>query len=99
MTRTSAYQFTVEMKDGAPVTKKEDLEGLREEVAMTNGIFRTQFYVKLQGRLGENSPNSWKYRTRYNGGIYGRAQCVRLADAAFADVYVYERTGLCFDGP
>ena len=99
MNRTKSYQFTVEMKDGAPVTKTEMINGLREEVAMTNGIFQTQFYAKLQGRLGENNQNAWKYHSRYNGGIYGRAQCVRLADAAFADVYVYERTGLYFDGP
>jgi hypothetical protein len=99
MNRTKSYQFTVEMKNGSPVTETEYLKCLREEVAMTNGIFQTQFYVKLQGRLGKNNPNAWKYRTRYNGGIYGDAQCVRLADAAFADVYVYERTGLCFDGP
>ena len=99
MKRTNTYQFTVEMKDGVAATMTKYLESLREEVAMTNGIFQTQFYVKLQGRLGKNNPNAWKYRSRYNGGIYGRAQCVRLADAAFADVYVYERTGLCFDGP
>lgn len=97
MKRTNSYQFTVEMKDGKPVTKTESLAELREEVAMTNGIFQTQFYVKLQGRLGKNNPNAWKYKSRRNGGIYGRAQCVRLADAAFADVYVYGRDGLCFD--
>lgn len=99
MSRTNSYQFTVEMKDGKPITENKSLSALREEVAMTNGIFQTQFYVKLQGRLGENNPNAWKYKSRRNGGVYGRAQCVRLADAAFADVYVYERTGLCFDTP
>jgi hypothetical protein len=98
MKRAKSYQFTVEMEDGKPVTKKELLKELREEVSVTNGIFQTQFYVKLQGRLGKNNPNAWKYRARYNGGIYGRAQCVRLNDSAFADVYVYERNGLCFDG-
>ena len=97
MTRANSYQFTVEIKDGKSVTKTKSLDALREEVSITNGIFQTQFYVKLQGRLGKNNPNSWKYKARHNGGIYGRAQCVRLADAAFADVYVYERTGLCFD--
>lgn len=98
MKRSDTYQFTVEMKDGKPVTKTELLNALREEVAMTNGIFQSKFYVKLQGRLGKNNPNAWKYRARYNGGIYGRAQCVRLADAAFADVYVYGRDGSSFDG-
>jgi hypothetical protein len=91
MKRSKTYQFTVAMKNGKPVTNTESLDALREEVAMTNGIFQSQFYVKLQGRLGKNNPNAWKYRHGKDGGIYGCAQCVRLPDAAFADVYVYER--------
>jgi hypothetical protein len=89
--RTDTYRFTVEMKNGIPVTNTGILNELRSNISLTNRVTRSRLYVKLQGRLGENNPNAWKYRARYNGGIYGRAQCVRLADAAFADVYVYER--------
>jgi len=90
MKRTNTYQFTVEMKDGKPV-KNEALDSLRYEIAMNNRMNSDHLYVKLHGRLGKENPNAWKYRAWYNGGIYGRAQCVRLADATHADVYVYVR--------
>lgn len=90
--RAETYRFTVEMKAGVPVTNAELLDELRYNISLTNrAVTRSKLYIKLQGRLGKNNPNAWKYRTRRNGGIYGCAQCVRLADAAFADVYVYER--------
>jgi hypothetical protein len=67
------------------------VDGLRTVVKLGNSAFDTTQYVKLQGRLGTNNPNSWKYCQNRNGGIYGRAQCIRLEDAATADVYVYNR--------
>jgi hypothetical protein len=82
--------MTVEMKDGNPVNA-EELDELRRKVSLTNKMDGTSLYVKLHGRLGKDNPNAWKYRALYNGGIYGRAQCVRLADATHADVYVYVR--------
>lgn len=45
-------------------------------------------YVKLQGRLGKDNPNAVKYRGRRRHNSY---QCIKLADAAFADVYIYNR--------
>ena len=90
MSRSYTYRFTVPMKNGTP-TELEALNNLRYVVSQTNRNTGSKLYVKLQGRLGKNNPNSWKYRSRYNGGIYGRAQCVRLSDAASADVYVYVR--------
>lgn len=89
---SDSYRFTVQMKDGKPVEMQSHLvEALRKTIAVEDAWQGTRRYVKLQGRLGENNPNSWKYRKRRDGGIYGRAQCVRLPDAAFADVYVYNR--------
>lgn len=90
--RTSAYRFTVRMIDGKVHPEDQaSVDGLRTVVKLGNSAFSTTQYVKLQGRLGQNNPNAWKYRQYRNGGIYGRAQCVRLADAATADVYVYNR--------
>lgn len=89
--RTESYRLTVEMKDGMPVTNIGLLNELRNNISLTNKVTGSKLYVKLQGRLGENNANAWKYRHGKDGGIYGCAQCVRLPDAAFADVYVYER--------
>lgn len=92
MTRTSAYRFTVRMINGQVAPEDQAaVDGLRTVVKLGNSAFDTTQYVKLQGRLGQDNPNAWKYRQRRSGGIYGRAQCVRLADAATADVYVYNR--------
>ncbi len=90
--RTSAYRFTVRMQNGKVHPEDEGyLNVLKDYVSTMNRINGTSEYVKLQGRLGENNPNAWKYRQIRFGGIYGRAQCVRLHDAASADVYVYTR--------
>jgi len=55
---------------------------------LKRGGFEHRFYVKSQGRLGENNPNSKKYR---RGGTYHNAQCVRLEDASRVDAYIYRR--------
>ena len=92
MTRTSAYRFTVRMVNGQVHSEDQAaVDGLRTVVKLGNSAFGTTQYVKLQGRLGQDNPNAWKYRQRRNGGVYGKAQCVRLPDAAAADVYVYDR--------
>lgn len=92
MTRTSSYVCTVRMVDGKVAPECEALiRRLRTAIKLRNAANGTTKYVKLQGRLGQNNPNAWKYRQVRNGGIYGKAQCIRLADAATADVYVYNR--------
>jgi hypothetical protein len=90
---SSSYRFTVRMINGQVAPEDQAaVDGLRTVVKLGNLAYdNAPRYVKLQGRLGENNPNAWKYRQRRNGGIYGRAQCVRLPDAATADVYVYVR--------
>lgn len=88
--RTKAYRFTVQMKDGKPVAEQAHLvEALRKSITAENIWNGNQKYVKLQGRLGTDNPNAWKYHI--GSGVYSRAQCVRLPDAATADVYVYNR--------
>jgi hypothetical protein len=93
MTRTPSYRFTVRMINGQVAPEdRSAVDGLRTVVKLGNLAYETApRYVKLQGRLGQSNPNAWKYRGRRNGGIYYNAQCVRLADAATADVYVYLR--------
>jgi hypothetical protein len=93
MTRTSAYRFTVRMVNGQVAPEDQAaVDGLRTVVKLGNLAYDSaRRYVKLQGRLGRANPSAWKYRHHRNGGIYGRAQCVRLPDAATADVYVYVR--------
>lgn len=90
--RTPSYCFTVRMINGDVAPEyQEAIRCLRSVVKLGNVIFDDNKYVKLQGRLGKDNPNSWKYRPRDKGGIYGRSKCIRLADAATADVYVYQR--------
>jgi hypothetical protein len=92
MTRAPSYRFTVRMINGHVAPEDQaSVDGLRTVVKLGNSAFGTSQYVKLQGRLGQANPSAWKYRKYRDGGIYGRAQCVRLSDAATADVYVYNR--------
>ena len=92
MTRSFNYRFTVRMINGQVAPEDQPIMALlRSAIKVDNSNSNAKQYVKLQGRLGENNPNAWKYRQYRNGGIYGRAQCIRLADAATADVYVYNR--------
>lgn len=76
--RTSAYRFTVQMKDGKPVGKDADaVQGLRTVVKLGNSAFGTKQYVKLQGR---GPRPSRKYH-----------QSLPLSMATSADVYIYDR--------
>lgn len=92
MSRTSSYCFTVRMINGKVALEDEQrLSDLRAHISVTNKMGWGKKYIKLQGRLGTDNQNSWKYRGRFNGGIYPSSQCVRLKDAATADVYIYNR--------
>jgi hypothetical protein len=78
MSRTSAYRFTVQMKDGKPVeTQAHLVEALRKTIAVEDAWKGTRRYVKLQGR----GPRPTR---RYH-------QSLPLSMAVTADVYVYNR--------
>ena len=101
MKRTTAYQFTVKMENGAPVAedliKVNELKAhikwhnaqMRKESELIYGstVGRTALSVKLQGRLGKNNPNAIKYRTKR----FNSHQMIALCDAQHADVYIYVR--------
>ena len=73
---------------------KEYVETLRRLVKVEDELNGTRRYVKLQGRMGKNNPNAYKYsiknrpNTRYGSHSH---QCIKLGDAAYADVYIYNR--------
>ena len=93
--RTSAYYATVKMINGKVAPQDQAIiDGIKVVVQLSNTIGDAQPQrVKLQGRLGENNPNAWKYRRgSWSKGGYGNCQSIRLIDAAYADVYVYNRT-------
>jgi hypothetical protein len=93
--RTPAYYATIKMIDGKVAPEDQaTLDGIKIVVRVSNSIGDDiPQRVKLQGRLGKDNPNAWKYRVRsYKKGGYGNCQSVRLGDAQFADVYVYNRT-------
>ena len=76
--RTPAYQFTVDM------SSEEDMKSVQN---FRKKFYGTGKYVKLQGRWGKNNPNHTRIPNAWGGSTY----FVPLADAAHADVYVYER--------
>jgi hypothetical protein len=76
--RTSAYRFTVQMKNGKPVPEQAHIvESLRKNIAAEDAWKGTRRYVKLQGRGPRPS-------RRYH-------QSLPLSMAVAADVYVYVR--------
>ena len=77
--RTSAYRFTVQMKDGKPVAEHAPLvEALKASIAAENTWRGIRQYVKLQGR----GPRR---------GVRRYCQSLPLGLATHADVYVYIR--------
>jgi hypothetical protein len=93
--RSTSYIVTVKMINGQVALEDQRIvEIIKKTVEVSNTNYGTTYSrVKLQGRLGENNPNAWKYRRgSWKIGGYGNCQSVRLADAQHADVYVYDRT-------
>ena len=89
--RTDAYLGTV---DHHSAIGKHIVDSLRRECKRRNKLSPSHVkrYVKLQGRLGKDNPNADKYRDRgkYCFGSHSH-QCIKLADAAHADIYIYRR--------
>ena len=95
------YVFTAKAASADDLQK---IETLRQTVKAINHMQRqyekdtgqqqTRYRVCLRGRLGKNNPNAWKYQMRqkaYTGRGAHPYQMIRLSDAAYFDVYVYER--------
>jgi hypothetical protein len=92
--RSTSYIVTVKIINGQVALEDQRVvEIIKKTVKVSNTNYGTTYSrVKLQGRLGENNPNAWKYRRgSWKIGGYGNCQSVRLADAQYADVYVYDR--------
>lgn len=69
----------------------EKLQTIKDTVKACNAYELKKKRVCLRGRLGKNNPNAWKYKHRC--GWHGRSngyQMIRLADARYWDVYVYD---------
>ena len=95
------YVFTAK---ATSVDDRQKIETLRQTVKVINymqsqyekstGQQQTRYRVCLRGRLGKNNPNAWKYQMRqktYTGYGAHPYQMIHLSDAAYFDVYVYER--------
>ena len=94
MNRTDAYigTFTNDSKDSARIKDLRKFVKYMNKMLKQEGL-NHQYYIKLQGRLGKDNPNAWKYRQGcgWSKGGYGCCQSVRLPDAAYADAYIYKR--------
>ena len=84
MKRTRNYITTLNHKSLIGI---ERLAAIRDGVNAVNRISEKKHYVKCQGRLGPNNPNAPKYQNRG----WNSHSCIRLEDAAYVDVYIYER--------
>ncbi len=89
---SSAYRMTVPLKDGQVHPDHiEKINDLKAKVRADNAKEGTKNKVVLQGRLGKDSPNASKYRSKFTGKSFpGSHQRIKLGDASHADVYVRE---------
>ena len=95
-TRTSdSYVFTANAKSAEDLAKIEEVrqtvKAINHLQRQNDGKYAVQYRVVLAGRLGENNPNAHKYTKangRSNGPFYSM---IRKDDAAFFDIYIYER--------
>ena len=96
--RTSdSYVFTANAKSADDLKKIEEIRqtvrAINHMQRQNDGDYATQYRVVLAGRLGKNNPNAHKYsspraRRTVNTPAYSM---IHKADAAFFDVYIYER--------
>lgn len=91
-TRTS--EFYVETIDHHSVAGKKRIADLRAKVKADDIRYGYSRRVMLQGRMGVDNPNAYKYSSKNspNTGFGSHShQCIKLADAATADIYIYDR--------
>lgn len=66
----------------------DSVKDMEAVAAIRKAIRGTGIRLKLQGRLGKNNPNRYKYLTK--DGTWPRWNvCISLNDAAHADGYYY----------
>ena len=73
---------------------KKIVAALRAKVKAEDKLNGTSRRVCVKGRMGENNPNAYKYSVKNPPNVWSGShshQWIKLADAATADVYVYER--------
>ena len=93
---SGAYVATIDHKTNFG---KEVIAAIRRGVKTSNLATTKKFYVKLQGRLGNNNPNAFKYSKNASRSwtwayqTFGphNHRTIRLADADHVDLYIYER--------
>lgn len=92
--RTSdSFFFTISADE---VNTSSELKILKNQVKLCNLTTTNKERVVLQGRLGKNNPNAWKYsiktpRAQSSSSGAHSHQRIRNCDAAFFDVYVYSK--------
>jgi hypothetical protein len=92
-TRTSPYY--VETVHHHSWLGKKIVAALRAKVKAEDKLNGTSRRVMLQGRMGIANPNAHKYSVKNPPNVWSGShshQCIKLADAATADVYVYDRS-------
>jgi hypothetical protein len=91
-TRTSDYY--VETVHHHSVAGKKIVAALRAKVKAEDKLNGTSRRVMLQGRMGIANPNAHKYSVKNPPNVWSGShshQCIKLADATTADIYIYDR--------
>ena len=73
---------------------KEYVKTLRRLVKIEDELNGTNRRVMLQGRMGKNNPNAYKYSVKNPPNVWSGShshQCIKLGDAATADIYIYNK--------
>lgn len=94
---SGAYVATIDHKTNFG---KEIIAAIRRGIKKSNLATGKKAYVKLQGRLGKNNENAFKYAksgqmhkhcwVRHTFGPHSH-RTIRLDDADHVDLYIYER--------
>jgi len=79
---------TNRVKNYAGTFNMDSVKDMNAVAAIRKAIRGTGVRLKLQGRLGKNNPNRYKYLTK-SGRWPTYAVCISLEDAAYADGYYY----------
>jgi hypothetical protein len=87
MRHSESYVVTIQRND---LDHAELLNSLKLIAAISSKISDFNYRVQIVGRLGKNNPNAEKYKKNVYR-CYRPYSKIRVADAAYFDVYVYNR--------